>query len=317
MTVAIAIHGGAGTIRRAEISPEKDAALRAGLASALEAGHVVLRAGGSALDAVTAAVVALEDDPLFNAARGAVFTRDGTQELEAAIMDGSTQAAGTVMGVKIVKNPVKLARRVMEATPHVTLGFAAADAFARAQGLECVTTDYYFTEPRWQALHLEKARLAVGGSPGEAPADRQHGTVGAVALDAMGCLAAATSTGGMTAKWAGRVGDTPIIGAGTWADARCAVSCTGHGESFIRAAAAHDIAARITYAGQTAQEAAEALVHLTLTGLGGSGGVIVVDSQGRITMPFNCEGMYRAMVDSQGRRAVAIYREENSSFSSR
>lgn len=317
MTLAIAIHGGAGTIRRAELTAERDAALRAGLASALEAGYAVLCAGGSALDAVTAAVVTLEDDPLFNAGRGAVFTLDGTQELEAAIMDGSTQAAGTVMGVKVAKNPVKLARRVMEATPHVTLGFAAADAFAQAQGLECVPMDYYFTEARWQALQLEKARLAAGGRPDEAPEDRKHGTVGAVALDGAGRLAAATSTGGMTAKWAGRIGDTPIIGAGTWADARCAVSCTGHGESFIRAAAAHDIAARISYAGQTAQAAAEALVHQTLTKLGGSGGVIVLDAQGRITMPFNSEGMYRAMLDGQGRREVAIYREENNSFSSR
>ncbi len=317
MTLAIAIHGGAGTIRRAELTAERDAALRAGLASALDAGYAVLCAGGSALDAVTAAVVTLEDDPLFNAGRGAVFTLEGTQELEAAIMDGSTQAAGTVMGVKVAKNPIKLARRVMEATPHVTLGFAAADAFARAQGLECVPMDYYFTETRWQALQLEKARLAAGGRPDEAPADRKHGTVGAVALDGAGHLAAATSTGGMTAKWAGRIGDTPIIGAGTWADARCAVSCTGHGESFIRAAAAHDIAARISYAGQTAQAAAEALVHQTLTRLGGSGGVIVLDAQGRITMPFNSEGMYRAMLDGQGRREVAIYREENNSFSSR
>ena len=317
MTVAIAIHGGAGTIRCAELTPERDAALRVGLAAALDAGYAVLCAGGSALDAVTAAVVTLEDDPLFNAGRGAVFTLEGTQELEAAIMDGSTQAAGTVMGVKVAKNPIKLARRVMEATPHVTLGFAAADAFAQAQGLECVPMDYYFTETRWQALQLEKARLAAGGWPDEAPADRKHGTVGAVALDGAGHLAAATSTGGMTAKWAGRIGDTPIIGAGTWADARCAVSCTGHGESFIRAAAAHDIAARISYAGQTAQAAAEALVHQTLTKLGGSGGVIVLDAQGRITMPFNFEGMYRAMLDGQGRREVAIYREENNSFSSR
>jgi L-asparaginase / beta-aspartyl-peptidase len=317
MTIAIAIHGGAGTIRRSEITPEKDAALRAGLAAALEAGHAVLRQGGSALDAVTAAVVTLEDDLLFNAGRGAVFTLDGTNELEAAVMDGSTQAAGTVLGVKTVKNPVKLARRVMEATPHVTLGFAAADAFAREQGLECVTSDYYYTEARWQALTQEKSRLAAGGSPEEAPEDRKHGTVGAVALDEAGCLAAATSTGGMTAKWAGRVGDTPIIGAGTWADARCAVSCTGHGESFIRAAAAHDIAARLAYGGQTVAEAAEAVVNRTLVDLGGSGGVIAVDKQGRIAMPFNCEGMYRAMVDGQGHRGVAIYREENGPISSR
>jgi beta-aspartyl-peptidase (threonine type) len=316
MTIAIAIHGGAGTIRRAELTPEKDTALRAGLAEALEAGHAVLRAGGSALDAVTAAVVALEDNPLFNAGRGAVFTLDGTHELEAAIMDGSDQAAGTVLGVKTVRNPIKLARRVMEATPHVSLGFAGADAFAREQGLACATPEYFFTESRWQALQLEKMRLAGGGSPEDAPEERRHGTVGAVALDASGRLAAATSTGGMTAKWAGRVGDTPLIGAGTWADARCAVSCTGHGESFIRAAAAHDIAARVAYAGQTAAQAAETVVNQTLVDLDGSGGVIVVDAMGRISMPFNCEGMYRAMVDGRGRREVAIYRDETRPISS-
>jgi L-asparaginase / beta-aspartyl-peptidase len=308
MTIAIAVHGGAGTIRKADITPEKEAALQAGLAAALEAGHAILREGGSALDAVTAAVVALENDPLFNAGRGAVFTLDGTNELEAAIMDGPTQVAGTVTGVKTVKNPVKLARRVMEATPHVTLGFAAADAFAREQGLECVEPDYYFTETRWQALELERSRLAAGGVREDAPEDRKHGTVGAVALDEAGRLAAATSTGGQTAKWAGRIGDTPIIGAGTWADANCAVSCTGHGESFIRAAAAHDIAARMAYGGQSASEAAACLVHETLVRLHGSGGVILVDRAGRVSMPFNSEGMYRAMVDGEGNREVSIYR---------
>jgi beta-aspartyl-peptidase (threonine type) len=316
VTIAIAIHGGAGTILRSELTPEKDAALRAGLAAALEAGHALLRQGGSALDAVTAAVVALEDNPLFNAGCGAVFTREGTHELEAAIMDGSTRAAGTVTGVTLAKNPIKLARRVMEATPHVTLGFAAADAFAREEGLECVPQGYYSTESRWQALQLEKSRLAAGGDPADAPEDRKHGTVGAVALDAQGRLAAATSTGGMTAKRSGRIGDTPIIGAGTWADARCSVSCTGQGESFIRSAGAHDIAARIAYAGQTAAQAAESLVQGTLVELGGSGGVIVLDVHGQIAQPFNCEGMYRALVDGMGRREVAIYRDEELPFSS-
>ncbi len=315
MTIALAIHGGAGTIRRAELTPEKDAALREGLKAALEAGHATLRSGGSALDAVEAAVVALEDDPLFNAGRGAVFTLDGTHELDAAVMDGATGQAGAVAGVKLVRNPVRLARRVMEASPHVFLGFEAADAFAREQGLACVPQDYFSTESRWQALLLEKARLAAGGFPEDAPEDRRHGTVGAVALDAMGRLAAATSTGGMTAKRPGRIGDTPVIGAGTWADGRCAVSCTGHGESFIRAAAAHDLAARMAYGGLRLEQAAEAVVHGALPGLGGSGGLIAIDAQGNVAMPFNSEGMYRAWVAFQGQPSVAIYGGENGSFS--
>lgn len=308
MTIALAVHGGAGPISHADHNPERDAALRAGLAAALEAGHCLLRNGGSALDAVAAAVALLEDDPLFNAGRGADFTLDGTIELEAAIMDGHTQAAGSVTGVGVTRNPVKLARRVMEATPCVMLGFAAADTFARTQGLECVAPDYFFTEPRWQALQQEKARLAADLDDNAAP-DR-HGTVGAVALDSQGRLAAATSTGGRCAKWAGRIGDTPLIGAGTWADRRCAVSATGHGEYFIRAAVAHDIAARLAYAGQTLADAADSVINGTLLELGGSGGVIAVDALGHIAMPFNCAGMYRAMVDGEGRRELALYRDE-------
>lgn len=304
MTIALAVHGGAGPLDRAELDPERDAALRAGLAAAREAGYRLLQNGGSALDAVALAVALLEDDPLFNAGRGADFTLDGTVELEAAIMDGHTQAAGSVTGVGIARNPVKLARRVMEASPCVMLGFTAADAFAQAQGLECVAPDYFFTEARWQALQQEKARLA---------ADREntnHGTVGAVALDSQGRLAAATSTGGRAAKWPGRIGDSPLIGAGTWADRRCAVSATGHGEFFIRAAVAHDIAARLAYAGQPLAEAAYSVINGSLLELGGSGGVIAVDAQGHIAMPFNCTGMYRAMVDGTGRRELALYRDE-------
>lgn len=304
MTIALAIHGGAGPISRADHTPERDAALRAGLAAALEAGHCLLRNGSSALDAVASAVALLEDDPLFNAGRGADFTLDGTVELEAAIMDGHTQAAGSVTGVGVARNPVKLARRVMEATPCVMLGFAAADAFARAQGLECVAPDYFFTKRRWQALQQEKARLAAGQE------STNHGTVGAVALDSQGRLAAATSTGGRCAKWPGRIGDTPLIGAGTWADGRCAISATGHGEYFIRAAVAHDIAARLAYAGQTLAQAADSVINGTLLELGGSGGVIAVDALGHIAMPFNCAGMYRAMVDGEGRRELALYRDE-------
>lgn len=316
MTIALAIHGGAGTLRRAEMTPEREAALRTGLGAALEAGHAVLRAGGCALDAVVAAVMALEDDPLFNAGRGAVFTLDGTHELDAAVMDGATGRAGAVAGARTVRNPILLARRIMEATPHVFLGFEAADAFAREQGLECVTQDYFSTEGRWRALQQEKARLEAGGGPEDAPADRRHGTVGAVALDSEGHVAAATSTGGMTAKRPGRIGDTPVIGAGTWADRRCAVSCTGHGESFIRAAAAHDLAARVAYGGASLEEAAEAVIHGTLPSLGGEGGLIAVDTEGHLALPFNSEGMYRAGIDGAGHRLLAIYRDEEGAFSS-
>ena len=310
MTIAIAIHGGAGTIRREAMTAERDRDYRAGLAAALEAGHRVLRAGGAALDAVIAAVTALEDDALFNAGKGAVFTLEGTNELEAAVMDGSTGQAGTVTGLTRVRNPVRLARLVMERTPHVTLGFQAADAFALEQGLPCVDRDYFFTETRWQALQEEKARLANGDPDQEVPEDRKHGTTGAVALDDQGRLAAATSTGGRTGKMSGRVGDTAVIGAGTWADGNCALSCTGHGDLFIRTAAAHDVAARIAYAGQNLAEASRTVIQDTLAPIGGSGGMIGVDAQGRVAMPLNCPGMYRAMVDGQGRRVIAIYGDE-------
>jgi len=297
-------------LRRQEMTPEKDRQMREGLSAALEAGHRVLREGGTSLDAVIASVTSMEDNPLFNAGKGAVFTLDGTIELEAAVMDGASRDAGTVTGVTVARNPVRLARRVMEATPHVTLGFSAADAFARKEGLECVSPDYYYTERRWQALQEEKARIAAGGTEADVPEDRKHGTIGAVALDERGRLAAATSTGGRTAKWPGRVGDTAIIGAGTWADETCAVSCTGHGEMFIRAAAAHDVAARMAYLGQTLREASDAVVRQTLVGMGGTGGMIAVDAKGNVAMPLNCEGMYRGMVDGQGTRMIAIYGDE-------
>jgi beta-aspartyl-peptidase (threonine type) len=292
------------------MTPDRDRLTREGLSAALDAGHGVLRRGGSALDAVVASVLALENNPLFNAGKGAVFTLDGTVELEAALMDGSTQQAGTVTGVTVAKNPILVARRVMESTPNVMLGFTAADAFARAQGLECVPPEYYFTETRWKALQLEKERLSTGGSDQDVPEDRKHGTIGAVALDDQGRLAAGTSTGGRTAKWAGRIGDTPVIGAGTWADTNCAISCTGHGECFIRMAAAHDVAARMAYGGQTLQEASEEVIQKSLVRIGGTGGLIGVDSQGKVAMPVNCEGMYRGMVDGTGHRMIAIYGDE-------
>ncbi|MFC4158745.1 isoaspartyl peptidase/L-asparaginase family protein [Chitinimonas lacunae] len=305
MPYALALHGGAGIIRRTDMPADLEAAYRTSLAAALDTGLAILSAGGPALDAVEACVIALEDNPLFNAGHGAVFNLAGEIELEAAVMDGSSQLAGTVTGVRRAKNPVRLARAVMERTPHVSIGFAEADCLAAQYGLECVEPDYFVTESRRVTLQAELARLAAGRSEAEVPDHIKHGTVGAVALDMTGRLAAATSTGGRTAKMAGRIGDTPILGAGTWADQRVAVSGTGHGEYFMRYAVAHDIAARVRYLGQDIASAAGE-VMAALREVGGSGGVIAIDWQGRIAMPFNCEGMYRAMADAAGQRLVAI-----------
>lgn len=309
MSFSLAIHGGAGTIRRSEITPAKEAALRASLTRILALGEDMLAGGAAALDAVEACVAAFEDDELFNAGRGAVFNDQGFVELEAALMDGASRAAGSVTGVRRVRNPIHLARLVMERTPHVTLGFAAADEFAARCGLALAGPSHFFTEARWNALQQELARIAEGGSPDSASEQVRHGTVGAVARDAQGRLAAATSTGGRTAKMAGRIGDTPVIGAGTWADEAVAVSGTGHGEYFVRCAVGHEISARIRHAGQSLSEACDAVVLGDLASLGGSGGVIAVDAAGHLALPFNCEGMYRASRDRDGRRTVAIYRE--------
>jgi L-asparaginase / beta-aspartyl-peptidase len=305
--IALAIHGGAGTMRRAELSLPREALYRAGLEAALEAGHAVLRQGGAALDAVTAAVCVLEDDALFNAGRGSVFNEQGVIEMEAAVMDGLLRRAGSVTGLRRVRHPVLAARRVMECTSHVTLGFEAAEAFARDQGLALEPEAWFHTEARWQALQTELERRRLGGSDAGQSEAQKHGTVGAVALDAAGALAAATSTGGRTAKMAGRIGDTPVIGAGTWADLRVAVSGTGLGEAFVRTAAAHDIAARMAYAAVSLEEACDAVVMRELLHWGGTGGVVAVDAQGRVAMPFNCEGMYRAAIDGTGQRVVAIF----------
>jgi len=292
------------------MTPEREATIRQGLDAALTAGQTVLVAGGRALDAVEAAVVALEDDPLFNAGRGAVFNDHGFVELDAAIMNGADRQAGSVTGVRFVRNPVRLARAVMERTPHVTLGFASADAFAEAVGLERVDPTYFHTPQRWAALQQELARMRAGGDAAQAAEHIKHGTVGAVALDRKGGLAAATSTGGRTAKMAGRIGDTPVFGAGTWADELVAVSCTGHGEVFIRCAAAHSLASRLRYTGQGLIDAADEIVNGELLDMGGSGGLIAIDWAGNIALPFNCEGMYRASVRADGQRQIAIYRED-------
>jgi L-asparaginase / beta-aspartyl-peptidase len=304
---ALAVHGGAGTLRRDEMAAPREALYRGGLAAALVAGRDILAAGGSALDAVTAAVCALENDPLFNAGRGAVFTRDGSLEMDAAVMDGHERRAGAVAGICGPKNPVLAARAVMEASPHVLLIGDGAMRFCREAGLAFVDPGYFFTEARWQALNDTLAQRASGRTDGDDA--RRHGTVGAVARDQAGNLAAATSTGGMTGKLPGRVGDSPIIGAGTYADnATCAVSATGHGEVFIRHTAAHEIAARIAHARRPLAEAAAAVVA-ELGRDGGSGGVVAAGADGTLALPFNCAGMYRGYVRDDGIVYTAIYDE--------
>lgn len=302
---AIAIHGGAGTLPRAEMTPDQEAAYRAGLAAALDAGYAVLEGGGTSLDAVTIAVRILEDDPLFNAGRGAVLTHEGTVELDASIMDGRTLAAGAIAGVAHIRNPIELARAVMEHSPHVMLIGTGAEEFAHTRNIAFVANDYFKTETRKAQLR----RVLVGDTR---PANELSalGTVGAVARDQAGNLAAATSTGGMTGKRYGRVGDSPIIGAGTYADnGSCAISATGHGEYFIRTAVAHDICARVAYGGATLQEAADAVMMQRLAKLGGEGGIIAVDASGQVVMSFNSEGMFRGARSSGGKREIAIYRD--------
>lgn len=304
---ALAIHGGAGTLRRDAMSRARRALYHAGLRRALDAGRAILATGGSALDSVTAAVVALEDDPLFNAGRGAVFTSAGTQEMDAAIMEGHEHRAGAVAGIFGPKNPILAARAVMEHTPHVLLIGEGALALCRTEGLVFADRDYFYTAARWRALQQTLARQ--GGGTAEDDEARRHGTVGAVARDCRGDLAAATSTGGMTGKLPGRVGDSPIIGAGTYADnASCAVSATGHGEYFIRFGVAHEVAARIAHRGETLAEAARAVID-DVGRIGGSGGLVAVDRKGEVALPFNCSGMYRGYVKCDGIVYTAIYDE--------
>lgn len=316
---AIAIHGGAGTIARSALSQSDEQRYRAALAAAVRAGQEVLEQGGRAVDAVTSAVVALEDCPLFNAGLGAVFTREGTHELDAAIMDGRTLACGAVACTRRIRNPAQAARAVMERSPYVFLAGEGADAFALEQGLARVENPYFFTEARhaqWRLVragrgmaldHDAQSRLATEMA---APinSERQLGTVGAVALDRDGNLAAATSTGGMTNKPPGRVGDTPIIGAGCYANNRTvAVSSTGTGEVFIRAVAAYDISARMEYGGASLAEACQQVVMEKLPPLGGRGGVIAVDKIGNVALPFNTEGMYRGYARGSEEPITAIY----------
>jgi len=301
---AIAVHGGAGTLARADLTPDNDRAYRAGLERALRAGHEVMAGGGSALDAVVTAVRMLEDDPLFNAGRGAVLAANGQHELDASLMDGRDLRAGAVTGVRHVRSPIELARLVMDRSPHVMLSGAGAEEFALEQGLVPVPNAHFATERRRRELD----RMLHGEI--ESGRESLMGTVGAVARDGEGNLAAATSTGGMTGKKWGRVGDSPIIGAGTYAaNDCCAVSATGHGEYFIRAAVAHEIAALMRYKGLDVAAAADEVVMRQLVALGGSGGVIAVGRDGRIAMPFNSDGMLRGAMDSRGLLETGLLRD--------
>jgi beta-aspartyl-peptidase (threonine type) len=302
-TLAIAVHGGAGTLSRAELTPARQQSFRAGLEAALSAGFRCLEQRGTSLDAVVAAVRVLEDDPQFNAGRGAVYAANGMLELDASLMDGATRSAGAVAGVRHVRSPIELARRVLERSPHVMLAGPGAEEFALEQGMAPVPNSFFATEHR--RLELERA-LHGDSLPGP---ESLTGTVGAVALDAHGHLAAATSTGGLTGKRWGRIGDSPIIGAGTYAaDDACAVSATGHGEYFIRLAAAHEIAALMRHRGLDVVAAADAVMR-QIGELGGSGGVIAIARDGAIAMPFNSDGMLRGARDSHGRFEIALLRE--------
>jgi beta-aspartyl-peptidase (threonine type) len=306
-TPVIVIHGGAGVIKK-DVTADKEKAVRAELEKALHAGYDALKGGASSIDAVTKAILVMEDSPLFNAGKGAVFNHDGRNELDASIMDGATLRAGAIANVHRVKNPILLARAVMEKSSHVMLIDDGAEQFAQSVGIELVDPKYFYTEERWQQLQKAlKEEQDQTVDPGKTP---HHGTVGAVALDSKGNLAAGTSTGGMTNKRFGRVGDSPIIGAGTYADARCAVSATGWGEFYIRATAARDICARIEYRGDSLAKAADDVVLGVIPKLGGDGGVIALDAQGNIATPFNTEGMFRGWIDRDGKVHVAIYPEK-------
>jgi len=322
---AIVIHGGAGTIQHGQMDAATEKAYRNKLREALDTGAAVLNAGGSSLDAVEATIRLMEDSPLFNAGKGAVFTAAGTNEMDASIMDGRDLDAGAVAGVKAVKHPISAARAVMIHSPHVMLSGEGADSFAAAQGLEIVSPEYFWTKRRWEDYERRKKEIEKeedakegGENPkSESPEnekaaaarDRDHrGTVGCVALDKNGHIAAGTSTGGMTMKMWGRIGDSPIIGAGTYADDNtCGVSCTGHGEFFIRNAVAYDITALMKYKGLSLEDAAQSVVNHKLKDQGAAGGIIALDEGGNISMVFNTPGMYRGFAKADGQEAVFLY----------
>jgi beta-aspartyl-peptidase (threonine type) len=307
MKTALAIHGGAGTIDRAKMTGELEAEYRRGLDEALRAGWQVLEKNGDAVTAVEASVCSLEDFLLFNAGRGAVFTSEGKVELDAAIMDGNGPRAGAIAFVRNIRNPVKLARLVMDRSEHILLAGDGANAFAAQEGAESADDEYFFTDQRWQQLQdaIATGRVQLDHA---AAVQKPLGTVGAVACDSNGNVAAATSTGGMTNKKFGRIGDTPLIGAGTYADnATCAVSCTGHGEFFMLGVTAYDVAARMKYSGQKLEAAAQSAIDF-LTSIGGEGGLIAVDARGDLALPFNSEGMYRGHMRSGSEIVIDIYR---------
>lgn len=316
--IAIVMHGGAGTISRKDMTPEMDVQYRATMKQALETGYAVLDKGGRSLDAVQAAIRVLEDSPLFNAGKGSVFTHNGKNELDAAIMDGATLKAGAVAAVEHIKNPIDLARLVMDRTPHVLLIGTGAEEFAQSQGMPLVPASYFFTQHRWDELQKALEQEKKGGKTGAAetyPGTRAtgFGTVGAVAVDRDGNLAAGTSTGGTNNKYYGRVGDSPIIGAGTYANnLTCGVSGTGTGEFFIRLSLAKTLSDLMLYKGMGVAQAADQLVMHDLVQLGGmdTGGAIAMDRDGHIAMPFNSEGMYRGYIDTAGKEVVFIYKDE-------
>jgi len=330
--ITLVIHGGAGTITRANMTPEKEKAYREVLNTALQRGYAVLKEGGTSLKAVETAIMVMEDSPLFNAGKGAVFTHEGKNEMDAAIMEGNTLKAGSIAGVTTIKNPIRGAIAVMEKSQHVLMAGKGADQFAKEQGLEIVDPSYFYTEARYKALqkaiaeekieldHTEKKKAEIKKTPktGYSKEEdliftegKKFGTVGCVALDKFGNLTAGTSTGGMTNKKYGRVGDAPIIGAGTYANnTTCAVSATGHGEFFIRSVVAYDISSLMEYKGLSVKNAADEVVMKKLVERGGEGGVIALDRNGNIAMPFNSEGMYRGYIKSDGKSEVMIYKDE-------
>jgi len=316
---AIVIHGGAGTILKKNMTDEREKEYRAKLEEAVKTGYDILKNGGSSLDAVTKTINVMENSPLFNAGKGAVFTHEGKNELDASIMDGKTLNAGASAGTSTVRNPIDLARAVMEKSPHVMLSGKGAEEFASEQGLEIVDPSYFFSQSRYDALQRiiesEKSELDHDNKQTSLDPDLKrfkYGTVGCAALDKNGNLAAGTSTGGMTNKRWGRIGDAPIIGAGTYANnATCAISSTGWGEYFIRSVVAHDISALMEYKGMSLKDAAHTVIHDKVGSLGGDGGIVGVDKDGNIAMEFNTAGMYRASMDDQGKLTIEIYKEDN------
>ncbi|AAZ24780.1 isoaspartyl peptidase/L-asparaginase family protein [Colwellia psychrerythraea] len=316
---AIAIHGGAGTIQKDHFTPEKEAAYRAKLKESVEAGYTVLEQGGTSLDAVATAINVLENSPFFNAGKGAVYTHDETHEMDASIMDGKNRQAGAVAGVKHIENPINLARLVMDESVHVMLSGAGAESFAHSQGVKLVDNKIFDTDHRYKSLQRAKAKMKKAKQQNKdyqaahfaLDTEYKVGTVGAVALDKFGNVAAGTSTGGMTNKRYGRIGDSPVIGAGTFADnASCAVSATGHGEFFIRYNVAADICARVQYQGKSIDQAGKEVIHDVLMPVGGTGGVIIIDSKGNISLPFNTKGMYRASKSTSQVTYVGIFKDD-------